>query len=144
MPIQRRFELIGLRVLNSCPDFERMLIRSGIILIKYWFVVSAKEQEKRLQARTTDPTRRWKLSPMDLETRKRWTEYSQAYVDLFAATHTAESPWYVVDAEVKRRARLNCISHLLSMVDYDEREPKRIKLGKRASRPTEAQDPETR
>jgi polyphosphate kinase 2 len=119
--------------LRACPDFERMLIRSGIILIKYWFVVSAQEQEKRFQARTKDPTRRWKLSPMDLETRKRWTEYSQAYVDLFAATHTKDSPWHLVDGEVKRRARLNCISHLLSMIEYDKHEPKRIKLGKRPS-----------
>jgi polyphosphate kinase 2 len=106
--------------LRSCPSFETMLIRSGIILIKYWFSVSDKEQEKRFKQRINDPTRRWKISPMDVESRTRWVEYSKAKDDMFAYTDTKQSPWYVVEADDKRRARLNCISHLLSLIPYDE------------------------
>ena len=97
-----------------------MLIRSGIILIKYWFSVSDKEQEKRFKQRIDDPTRRWKISPMDVESRTKWIEYSKAKDEMFAYTDTKQSPWYVVEADDKRRARLNCISHLLSMIPYEE------------------------
>jgi polyphosphate kinase 2 len=106
--------------LRSCPDFERMLIRSGIILVKYWFSVSDAEQERRFQDRIDDPTKRWKLSPMDLESRARWLEYSRAKDVMFAHTDTKQAPWYVVEADDKRRARLNCIHHLLSVVPYED------------------------
>ena len=114
--------------LRSCPEFERMLVRSGIILIKYWFSVSDDEQERRFQARIRTPTKRWKLSPMDLESRSRWVEYSRAKDDMFAHTDIKQAPWYVVDAEVKKKARLNCISHLLSMIPYEDLTPKSITL----------------
>jgi len=104
--------------LRSCPNFETMLIRSGIILIKYWFSVSDKEQERRFIQRIEDPTRRWKISPMDMAARTKWVEYSKAKDEMFAYTDTKQSPWYVVEADDKRRARLNCISHLLSMITY--------------------------
>ena len=105
---------------RSVPEFEKMLIRSGIILIKYWFSVSDEEQEKRFQQRMDDITRRWKLSPMDLESRKRWVEYSRAKDDMFRFTDTKQSPWYVVQADDKKRARLNCISHLLTLIPYED------------------------
>jgi len=108
---------------RSCPDFERMLVRSGIQLIKYWFSVSDEEQERRLQSRLADPTRRWKLSPMDLEARQRWVEYSQAKDEMFYSTDTKQSPWFVVESDDKRAARLNCIAHLLSLVPYEEVSP---------------------
>jgi polyphosphate kinase len=113
---------------RSCPQFENMLIRSGIILIKYWFSVSDEEQERRFQRRLDDPTRRWKLSPMDLKSRERWLDYSKAKDDMFAHTDTKESPWWVVDADVKRHARLNCVSHLLSMIPYRDLTPEPIEL----------------
>ncbi|RKX30004.1 MAG: polyphosphate kinase 2 [Verrucomicrobia bacterium] len=113
---------------HSCPEFERMLIRSGIVLIKYWFSVSDEEQERRFQARIHDPTKRWKLSPMDLESRRRWVAYSRAKDDMFAHTDIKQAPWYVVDADVKKRARLNCIHHLLSTIPYKDLTPKPIKL----------------
>jgi len=106
--------------LRSCPSFESMLIRSGIILIKYWFSVSDKEQEKRFIQRINDPTRRWKISPMDVESRTKWVDYSKAKDEMFAYTDTKQSPWYVVEADDKRKARLNCICHLLSMIRYDD------------------------
>src|SRR5512135_2310542 len=106
--------------LRSCPEFERMLVRSGIILIKYWFSVSDEEQEARFQARLKDPTKRWKLSPMDLESRSRWVEYSKAKDEMFIHTDIKQAPWYVVDADDKRRARLNCIHHLLSLISYKD------------------------
>ncbi len=114
--------------LRSCPNFERMLIRSGIILIKYWFSVSEEEQEKRFQARINDPTKRWKLSDMDLKSREYFVEYSKAKDEMFAYTDTKVSPWYVVEADDKKRARLNCISHLLSMIPYDDLTPAPIEL----------------
>jgi polyphosphate kinase 2 len=117
---------------HSCPEFERMLIRSGIILVKYWFSVSDEEQEKRFQDRIHDPTKRWKLSPMDLESRRRWVDYSRAKDDMFAHTDLKQSPWYVVNADDKRRARLNCIHHLLSLIRYKDLTPKPIKLPKRS------------
>jgi len=113
---------------HSCPEFERMLARSGIILIKYWFSVSDTEQERRFQERIHDSTKRWKLSPMDLESRNRWVEYSRAKDEMFAHTDLKHSPWYVVHADDKRRARLNCISHLLSLIPFKDLTPKPIKL----------------
>jgi polyphosphate kinase 2 len=105
---------------RSCPEFERMLIRSGIILIKYWFSVSDEEQENRFQARLNDPTKRWKLSPMDIKSREKWVEYSRAKDEMFKQTDIKDSPWYVVPADHKKLARLNCISHLLSLIYYEE------------------------
>ena len=106
--------------LRSCPEFERMLVRSGIILIKYWFSVSDEEQERRFVSRTKDPTKQWKVSPMDLESRLRWEEYSRAKDAMFAYTDSKQVPWYVVDADIKIHARLNCISHLLSQIPYKD------------------------
>jgi polyphosphate kinase 2 len=117
-----------LEFLRSCPEFERMLVRSGIILIKYWFSVSDDEQERRFQARIEDPTKRWKLSEMDLEARARWVEYSKAKDAMFASTDIKQAPWYVVPADDKQRARLNCISHLVSMIPYQELPPDSIEL----------------
>jgi len=117
--------------LRSTPEFERMLLRSGILLVKYWFSVSDEEQEKRFKARIEDPTKHWKISPMDLESRKKWVEYSMAKDKMFAYTDTKDCPWHVVEADDKRRARLNCISHLLSMVPYEEIPYKPIKLPKK-------------
>ncbi|HEX7471845.1 MAG TPA: polyphosphate kinase 2, partial [Candidatus Limnocylindrales bacterium] len=97
--------------LRSCPEFERMLVRSGIVLIKYWFSVSDQEQERRFQGRLDDPTKRWKLSPMDLESRARWVEYSRAKDEMFQSTDIKQAPWFVVNADNKKRARLNVISH---------------------------------
>lgn len=114
--------------LRSCPEFERMLVRSGIILIKYWFSVSDEEQERRFQSRLHDPTKRWKLSPMDLESRRRWVEYSKAKDEMMAHTDIKQAPWYVVNADIKRHARLNCISHLLSLIPYEDLTPEPMKL----------------
>ena len=105
--------------LRSCPEFERMLVRSGIILIKYWFSVSDAEQERRFQNRISDPVRRWKLSPVDVQGRSRWVDFSKAKDTLFAHTDIKQAPWYVVDADSKKAARLNCISHLLSLIPYE-------------------------
>ncbi len=106
--------------LVSCPEFERLLRRSGIVLIKYWFSISDVEQERRFQKRVHAPLKRWKLSEMDLEARRRWVEFSQAKDDMFRHTDLDESPWYVVESDNKQQARLNCISHLLSLVDYED------------------------
>jgi polyphosphate kinase len=114
--------------MRSAPDFERMLVRSGIRLIKYWFSVSNEEQERRFQARANDPMRRWKLSPMDLKAREKWVEYSRAKDDMFHYTDSKHAPWYVVNADDKRRARLNCIRHLLSMVPYEDLTPPPLEL----------------
>jgi polyphosphate kinase 2 len=114
--------------MRTCPEFERMLARSGIILFKYWFSVSDEEQERRFRGRITDPTKRWKLSPMDLESRRRWLGYSKAKDEMFAHTDIKQAPWYVVDADVKKRARLNCIKHLLSMIPYKDLTPEPIEL----------------
>ena len=114
--------------LRSCPEFERMLVRSGAILIKYWFSVSDEEQERRFQARIKDPTKRWKLSPMDLESRALWVEYSKAKDAMFAHTDIKQAPWYVVEADSKRRARINCISHLLGLIPYKDLTPEPIQL----------------
>ncbi|MEO0328401.1 MAG: polyphosphate kinase 2 [Pseudomonadota bacterium] len=114
--------------MRSCPEFERMLVRSGIQVIKYWFSVSDNEQERRFQKRLTDPTKRWKLSPMDLESRKKWVDYSKAKDAMFAHTDIKQAPWYVVSSDVKKHARLNCISHLLSLIPYVDLTPKTIEL----------------
>ncbi len=114
--------------MRSCPEFERMLVRSGIILIKYWFSVSDDEQEKRFQSRLLEPHKRWKLSPMDLESRTRWMDYSKAKDQMFAHTDIKQAPWYVVNADDKRLARLNCIRHLLSAIPYEDLTPEPIKL----------------
>jgi len=114
--------------MHSCPEFERMLVRSDIILLKYWFSVSDEEQEKRFQARIKDPTKRWKLSPMDLESRRRWVDYSRAKDEMFSYTDIKQAPWYVVNADDKKCARLNCIRHLLSMIPYKDLTPDQIKL----------------
>jgi polyphosphate kinase len=114
--------------LRSCPEFERMLVRSGIRLIKYWFSVSDAEQERRFRARIDDPTKRWKLSPMDLESRARWVEYSKAKDTMFAHTDIEQAPWYVVNADNKKRARLNVINHLLSLFPYSDLTPEPIEL----------------
>jgi polyphosphate kinase 2 len=117
-----------LEFLHSCPEFERMLVRSGTILIKYWFSVSDEEQERRFQERIKDPTKRWKLSPMDLESRRRWVEYSRAKDEMFAHTDLQQTPWYVVNADDKKCARLNVIRHLLSLIPYKDLTPEPIKL----------------
>lgn len=114
--------------MRSCPEFERMLVRSGIILLKYWFSVSDDEQERRFQSRILDPTKRWKLSPMDLQSRAKWMEYSKAKDEMFAHTDIKQAPWYVVNADDKKRARLNCISHLLSTIPYEDLTPPVIEL----------------
>jgi polyphosphate kinase 2 len=108
------------RFLHQCPIFERLLIEDGILLRKYWFSVSDEEQEHRFRARLDDPMRRWKLSPMDLESVTRWEDYSRAKDEMFVHTDIPEAPWYVVDSADKRRARLNMIAHLLSTIDYHD------------------------
>ena len=114
--------------MQSCPEFERMLVRSGIRLIKYWFSVSDEEQERRFQDRMKNPTKRWKLSPMDLESRTHWAEYSRAKDEMFAVTDLKQTPWYVVNAEDKKSARLNVIRHLLSLFSYRDLTPQPLAL----------------
>jgi polyphosphate kinase 2 len=114
--------------LRSCPRFEEMLIQSGIILVKYWFSVSDEEQEDRFRERIEDPLKRWKFSPMDLESRSRWIEYSKAKDEMFAYTDTKLAQWFVVNADDKRKARLNCIHHLLSLIPYQEIKHKKVEL----------------
>ena len=114
--------------LRSCPQFERMLVRSGTIVLKYWFSVSDEEQERRFQARITSPVKRWKLSPMDVESRNRWVEYSRAKDVMFDHTDIKQCPWYVVPSDDKKRARLNCISHILSSIEYKDITPDKIEL----------------
>jgi polyphosphate kinase len=118
--------------LRSFPQFERMLQRSGVTLLKYWFSISDEEQERRFQARAADPKRRWKLSPMDIESRDRWVDYSRAKDEMFEYTDTKRSPWYVVNADAKKKARLNCISHILYMVPYENVLPPLLELPPRA------------
>jgi len=116
------------RFLHQCPIFERMLIDDGIILIKYWFSVSDEEQERRFEARITDPMRRWKLSETDLYSRTKWVDYSRAKDEMFVHTDIPEAPWYVVDADSKKRARINCIAHLLSKIPYEDLPDPNIEL----------------
>lgn len=117
--------------LQSCPEFERMLVGAGIVLLKYWFSVSDEEQERRFLSRSHDPARRWKLSPMDLESRQRWVEYSKAKDAMFARTNIPEAPWFTIEADDKKRARLNCIHHLLSKVPYEDMTPPPLELPSR-------------
>jgi polyphosphate kinase 2 len=114
--------------LRACPLFEEMLVRSGIHLIKYWFSVNDQEQERRFQERIRNPIKRWKLSPMDLESRNHWVEYSQAKDEMFAHTDCKKTPWYVVNADNKKRARLNCIAHLLTQIPYRDMRPVEIEV----------------
>jgi len=120
--------------MHSCPEFERMLVRDGIILRKYWFSVSDEEQERRFQRRSADPSRRWKLSPMDLKSRELWVEYSRAKDEMFGYTTTPEAPWYTIEADDKRRARLNCISHILDSIEYNDVLPEPTDLPPRPAR----------
>jgi polyphosphate kinase len=117
--------------LKMCPEVEDALVKSGIVLVKYWFEVSQEEQTRRFMARISDGRKIWKLSPMDLESHRRWYDYSPARDEMFAATHTKFAPWYVIDADEKRRARLNCIAHLLSLIPYKEIPRDKIKLPQR-------------
>jgi polyphosphate kinase 2 len=119
------------RFFELCPEWERAVVESGIILIKYWFEVSKEEQTRRFLARINDDRKIWKLSPMDLESHRRWFDYSRARDEMLAATDTSLAPWFIVNADDKRRARLNCISHLLSLIPYQEIEREPIKLPKR-------------
>ena len=117
--------------LRQCPIFEQMLIDDGILLRKYWFSVSEEEQLKRFTSRMSDPLRRWKLSPMDMESIYRWEDYSRAKDDMMVHTDTPVSPWFVVESNIKKHARLNMLSHLLSSIDYEEVEPETVELPKR-------------
>jgi polyphosphate kinase len=119
--------------LRACPEFERMLVRDGIILRKYWFSVSDEEQERRFRSRAADPLRRWKLSPMDLESRIHWVDYSKAKDEMFLHTHTPEAPWYTVEADDKRRARLTCIRHVVESIPHDDVLPAPLELPPRPS-----------
>jgi len=119
--------------LRACPLFEEMLVRSGLILVKYWFSVNDEEQERRFQDRMHNPFKRWKLSPMDIESRRHWADYSKAKDTMFAHTDTKICPWYVVNADNKKRARLNCIAHLLSRVPYNDMIPVAVELPDRLS-----------
>jgi polyphosphate kinase 2 len=114
--------------LRACPLFEEMLIKSGVVLVKYWFSVNDEEQERRFKERIENPIKRWKLSPMDLKSRERWADYSRAKDEMQKHTDTEFSPWYVVNADNKKKARLNCISHFLSRIPYEEIPPPQIVL----------------
>jgi len=120
--------------LRSCPEFERMLVRSGIILLKYWFSVSDEEQERRFQDRAKDPAKRWKLSPMDLKSREKWVEFSKAKDEMFSYTDIREAPWFTIEADDKKSARLNCISHVLDRIGYEDVLPEPIELPDRPPR----------
>jgi len=120
--------------MRSAPRFEELLMRSGLILVKYWLSVSDEEQERRFQARIDDPTKQWKLSPMDIEARARWVDYAEAKDEMFAYTDTKDSPWFVVDADDKRTARLNLISHLLEKIPHQPVHEERIELPPRQER----------
>ena len=120
--------------LRSCPEFERMLMRAGIILIKYWFSVSDEEQEQRFRSRIEDPTKRWKISPMDVQSRSHWVEYSKAKDAMFAYTDIKQAPWFVVNSNDKKRARLNVITHLLNQIPYEDTTPEKIELPAAAAR----------
>ena len=128
-------------IFRSCPEFEQMLIRSGIILIKYWFSVSDEEQEIRFQERLNDPTKMWKLSPMDVLSREKWVEYSKAKDEMFKHTDLPQSPWFVVPADNQKLARLNCISHLLSLIPYEEVPSEPIILLPRKEHPSYVRPP---
>ena len=120
--------------MRACPQFERMLVRSGIILVKYWLSVSDEEQERRFKARINDPTKRWKLSPMDVQARARWVDYSEAKDRMFAVCDIKEAPWHVVESDNKRSAQLNLISHFLSLIPYKSVPQAEVKLPPRQTR----------
>jgi len=120
---------------RTVPEFERMLIRSGIVLVKYWFSITDSEQQDRFRMRIKDPTKQWKFSPMDLESRRRWEQYTKAKEAMFARTHTADAPWWVVDAVDKKRARLNCIHHLLGRIPYAEVQRPEVTMPPRVRNP---------
>jgi polyphosphate kinase len=120
------------RFLELCPEAEKYIVDGGIILIKYWLEVGQKEQERRFEARIKDPLRQWKLSPMDLESFRRWYEYSRARDKMLEATDTKHAPWYIVRSDDKRRARLNCISHLLRLIPYKKAPREKVRLPKRS------------
>jgi polyphosphate kinase len=122
------------RFLENCPIVEKYIVDGGIMLIKFWLEVGQEEQERRFAARTDDPMRQWKLSPMDLESYARWYEYSRARDMMLAATDTAHAPWYLVRSDDKKRARLNCIAHLLSLIPYEKTPGKKTKLPKRSNK----------
>ena len=127
--------------LRSAPEFERMLVRSGVILIKYWFSISAKEQERRFKARNHDPLKRWKLSPMDIKSQEHWVDYARAKDAMFMYTDIDKARWYVVNADIKKHARLNCINHLLGMIPYEDFILEPIKLPKRQQDPNYKRPP---
>ena len=114
--------------LRSCPGFERMLVQSGIILIKYWFAISPEEQERRFKSRLADPRKRWKIGPIDIASRAHWLDYSRAKDEMFKHTDTDEAPWYLVGADIKRHARLNCIHHLLQTIPCQEIPDEQVEL----------------
>jgi polyphosphate kinase len=120
--------------MDSAPRFERLLMSSGMVLVKYWLSVSDNEQERRFRSRIDNPSKRWKLSPMDLEARARWVDYAEAKDEMFAHTDTDDSPWWVVDADDKRAARLNLISHLLEQIPYDAISKEKVELPPRQER----------
>ncbi len=120
--------------MRTCPQFERIIKGSGIVLVKYWLSISDEEQERRFQARLDDPAKRWKLSPVDVEARARWVDYAEAKDEMFAYTDTKDSPWYVVEADDKRTARLNLISHLLEQIPYERIDQEDIELPERQQR----------
>jgi polyphosphate kinase 2 (PPK2 family) len=122
------------RFLELCPEFERYIVEGGIVLIKYWLEVSNEEQEQRFLARISDPLRQWKLSPMDLPSRQRWYDYSRARDDMLESTDTKHAPWHIVRSDDKKRARLNCITHLLSQIPYKKLPQKKIQLPKRSNK----------
>jgi polyphosphate kinase 2 len=130
--------------LRSCPEFERMLVRSGIVLLKYWFSVSDAEQERRFQERAQDPLKRWKLSPMDLESRAKWVEFSKAKDEMFSWTDIREAPWVTIEADDKRRARLNCLAHVLDSIDYQDALPGPIELPPRPEQADYQRPPKSR
>jgi polyphosphate kinase len=122
------------RFLKLCPQFEQYMVENGIILIKIWLEVSKKEQQRRFEARIIDPLRQWKLSPMDLESYRRWYDYSHARDLMLAATDTKQAPWYILDSNEKKKARLNCIEHILNLVPYGKVPKPKVELGKRSNK----------
>jgi len=126
---------------RSVPEFERMLVRSGIVLIKYWFSITDAEQEFRFKMRIQDPLKQWKLSPMDMESRVHWEDYTKAKEEMLARTHTADAPWWVVQAVDKKRARLNMIAHLLAQIPYGDAPKPEVALPPRIHHPDYVRHP---
>src|SRR5580704_14872432 len=126
---------------RTAPEFERMLVRSGIVLVKYWFSITDEEQHLRFLMRIHDPLKQWKLSPMDLESRRRWESYTAAKEEMLARTHIPEAPWWVIEGVDKKRARLNCIHHLLSQVPYQDVNHETLALPKREHQPDDVRQP---